>query len=101
MENNIPAASVTQEMIAEWKQKHGDVFKIKVGGFACFVKKPTRKTLSYASAAKDTIKYNEIVLDGSWLAGDEEIKKDDSLFFAAIKRMDEVFEVKEAELEKL
>lgn len=101
METNIPTASVTQEMIEEWKKKHGDVFKITVEDKTCFLKKPERKTLGYASSAKDPIKYNEIVLKGCWLAGDKEILTDDDLFFGVTKRLDELFNVKEAELEKL
>lgn len=101
MEKNIAMAAVTPEMIAEWKKKHGDIFKISVDGFDCIVKKPGRKDLSFASSAKDAIKQNEIILNACWLAGDEEIKTDDSLFFAATKRMDELFDIKQADLEKL
>ena len=100
-QTNIPAKSVTKEMIAEWKKKHGEIFKIVVDGKTAFLKKPSRKNLSYAAATKDLIKYNEIILNACWLAGDEEIKTDDELFLAVSGKLDGLIEVKEAELEKL
>lgn len=98
---NISAKDVTTEHIQQWKEKYGDIFKVEVDGKACFLKKPDRKTLGYASTVKDTIKYNEIVLNGSWLAGDEELKTNDSLFFAVSAKLGELIETKEADLVKL
>ena len=43
----------------------------------------------------------EIVLRDCWLAGDEEIKTDDTLFISASAKLADLIEVKEAELEKL
>ena len=93
----------TQEQIDAWKQKHGDIFKLKIEDKVCFLKSPDRKTLSYASsvATKDPLKFNEILLSNCWLGGDEEIKTNDSFFLAASSKIAEIIEVKEAELEKL
>ena len=63
--------------------------------------RPTRKDLSYASAVKDPVKMSEVMLNALWVAGDEEIKEDDSLFLAAIQKMQDILEVKEAEIKKL
>lgn len=94
---------VTKEQIADWKKKYGDVFKISVDGKVCYLHKPDRKTLSYASSVgqKDPIKFNEIMIKNCWIAGDEEIKTDDSLFLAVSEKLADVVETKEAELEKL
>lgn len=94
---------VTDEQIAEWKKKHGDVFKIEVDGKVAFVKSPDRKTLSYAGSVgtKDPIKFNEIVLNNCWLGGDEEIKTDDSLFLGVGQVLGEIIKVKEATIAKL
>ena len=94
---------ITQNQIEQWKAQHGDVFHIKVGDKECYLKKPARKALSYAavSAQTDPLKYNEVILNDCWLAGDEEIKTNDSLFLAASSKIAEIIEVKEAELEKL
>lgn len=94
---------ITQEQIDEWKKQYGDVFKITVEDKQCFLKKPGRKTLSFASSAasKDPIKFNEILLNGCWLGGDEDIKTNDTYFLGASAKLSELIEVKEAELVKL
>jgi hypothetical protein len=47
------------------------------------------------------LKFNEVILNDCWLAGDEEMKSNDSLFLAVSSKISELIEVKEAELEKL
>jgi hypothetical protein len=91
----------TKEQIKEWKAKHGELFEITVEDKSCILHRPTRKDLSYASAVKDPIRMSEVMLNALWVAGDEEIKEDDSLFLAAIQKMQEILEVKEAEIKKL
>ena len=91
----------TKEQIKDWKAKHGELFEITVEDKSCILHRPTRKDLSYASAVKDPIKMSEVMLNALWVAGDEEIKEDDSLFLAAIQKMQKILEVKEAEIKKL
>ena len=91
----------TKQQIEEWKAKHGELFEITVEGKSCVLHRPTRQDLSYASVVKDPIKMSETMLNQLWVAGDEEIKTDDSLFLAAIQKMQEVLEVKEAAIKKL
>lgn len=91
----------TNEQINEWKQKHGELFQISVEGKSCILRKLNRQDLSYASVVKDPIKMSEALMNRLWVAGDEEIRTDDSLFIAAISRMDEVMKIKEAEIKKL
>lgn len=91
----------TNEQINEWKQKHGELFQISVEGKSCILRKPNRQDLSYASVVKDPIKMSEALMNRLWVVGDEEIRTDDSLFIAAISRMDEVMKIKEAEIKKL
>jgi hypothetical protein len=92
-----------KEQIEEWKSKYGSVYLIVTGDRACYLKKPSRKAIAYAStgAGKDVVKYNEILLKDCWLAGDEEIKTDDELFFSVSTKLSELIEIKEAELVKL
>ena len=92
---------VTKEQIKEWKEKHGELFQVTVEGKGCILRKPNRQDLSYASVVKDPIKMSETLLHRLWVAGDEDIKTDDSLFMAVVNRMDEVLKVKEAEIKKL
>jgi len=97
----------TKEQIAEWKAKYGTISKITVkadgGNKVCYLRNPSRKALGYASmAGKDNpLKFNEVVLNDCWLAGDEEIRTNDTLFLSVSGKIAELIEVKEAELEKL
>jgi len=94
---------ITKEQIAQWKAQHVDVFRIKVADKECYLKKPSRKALGYASVAgKDNpLKFNEVLLNDCWLGGDEEIKTNDDLFLSASAKIAELIKVEEAELEKL
>jgi hypothetical protein len=91
------------EWVAEWKEKHGEIFRITVEDKACYLKKPSRKALGYAAmAGKDNpLKFNEVILNDCWLAGDEEIKTNDDLFLSVAPKLTELIEVKSAEMEKL
>ena len=91
----------TAEQVQEWKQKHGALFEISVEEKSCILHRPTRKDLSFVSVVKDPIKMSEAMLNQLWVDGDEEIKTDDALFLAAIQKMQDVLEVKEAEIKKL
>ncbi len=94
---------ITQEQIAAWKEKYGTVYEIAVDGKKCYLRKPDRKTLSYASAVgtSDPLKFSEVMLNNCWLGGDEVIKTDDELFLGVSARLGELIETKEAELKKL
>ena len=92
---------VTKEQIKEWKEKYGELFQITVEDKSCILRKPNRQDLSYASVVIDPIKMSETLLNRLWVAGDEAIKNDDSLFMAVVNKMDEVLKVKEAEIKKL
>lgn len=92
-----------EEQIKAWKEKYKDVYEISVDGKKAYLRKPDRKTLSYASTAgqTDPMKFNEVLLKGCWLGGDEEIKTDDELFLSVSAKLGELIQVKEAELKKL
>jgi len=95
--------TATPEQINEWKAKHGDIFKITIEGKSCFLKRPSRKVLGYASqvGAKDPIAFNEMILKDCWLKGDNELMTNDALFLGVSAKLAEIIEVKEADLEKL
>jgi hypothetical protein len=95
--------TATEDQIKLWKEQHGDVYQIKVEDSVCYLKKPDRKTLGYASQAgkTDPMKFNEVIIKGCWLGGDEEIMTNDSLFLGACTQLAVVVAFKEAELVKL
>lgn len=92
---------ITKEQINEWKAKHGELLQVDVDDKSCILRTPKRKDLSYASVVKDPMKLNETLLRQLWVAGDEEIQTDDSLFLAVCNKMDEILKVKEATVKKL
>ncbi|MCD8177311.1 MAG: hypothetical protein LUE98_07765 [Tannerellaceae bacterium] len=93
----------TPEQIKEWKEKHSDIFAVTVAAHVCYLKKPTRKDLSYASTAgkTDPLKFNEVILRNCWLGGSEEIRTEDNLFMGACGVLDKLIEIEEAEIKKL
>jgi hypothetical protein len=100
-EEKVSVNIATPEQIAAWKAAHGEFFAIIIEDKICYLKKPDRKTLSFASTqGSDPMKFNEVILKNCWLGGDDEIKTDDSLFLAASSRLGEVIEFKKAELVK-
>ncbi|MBP8040344.1 MAG: hypothetical protein KAZ36_00365 [Bacteroidales bacterium] len=100
MEENGKA---TPEQIAIWKHNYGDVYEVNVEDKYCYLKKPDRKTLSFAATVGETdpMKFNEIVLNNCWISGDETIKTNDELFFAVVAKLNALIEVKSAEIKKL
>jgi hypothetical protein len=95
--------TANKEQIENWKGKYGDVFRVQVDDKVCYLKKPSRKALGYASMAgkENPLKFNEVLLNDCWLDGDADIKTNDDLFLSVSSRLAELIEVKEAELEKL
>jgi hypothetical protein len=91
----------TEEQLAAWKQKHGELYEISVDGKSCILHKPTRQDLSYVSVIKDPIKLSETLLKQLWVEGDKEILEQDDLFIAVANKMDVLMVVKEAEVKKL
>ena len=91
------------EQIQAWKEEHGEINCIKVEDHICYLKKPSRKTLGYASMAgkNDPFMFNEVILKNCWLGGDEAIKTDDTLFLSACPQIAEMIEIKKSSLEKL
>ncbi len=94
---------VSPEQIEVWKAEYKDIFKISVEGRVGYLKKPGRKAIGYASSfgTKDPMKFNEVILNDSWLGGDEELRTDDELFMAVASKLGELVVFKTAELEKL
>ena len=71
---------VTADQINAWKEQHGEVFAIKVNGHVCYLRKPTRRELSFATTAG---------------------KNDPLKFMGASGVLDKIVPYAEAELEKL
>lgn len=96
-------SKVTKEQIVEWKKKHGSIFLLEVEGSKVYLKKPGRKELSLATTMSegDPIAFNESIINSCWLAGDEDVKTDDSKFLAISSKLETIIEVAEASVKKL
>lgn len=100
----LAVASPSQEQIETWKRQHGDVFKLDVeGGYTCYLKKPTRRIYSMAlsQGQKSPMRFNEIIINNCWIAGDEQIRDDDDLFYAACGQIDVLIPEVAADIKKL
>lgn len=102
-DNKKLVGQATPEQIEAWKKKHGEIFAVKCNGHVAYLKKPSRKAISYASMAgkTDPMKFNEAILNDCFIGGSEAIKTDDSLFLGVSAKIADLIEIKEAELEKL
>ena len=94
---------ISKEQIAKWKAKYGDVFMVEVEGKKGYLRKPDRKVLSYAfsKGQHDPLAMSEVILTSCWLEGDEELRTDDSYFLAINTQIDQLVEIKTAEIKKL
>lgn len=104
---NIPAGSVTQEMIDGWKAQGYDVTRARFphsdGEKICYLRNPERSEISYATAASatDPLKFNESLTESCWLAGDEIIKTHGGLSLSLGNKLSEIIGMVEVKLEKL
>ncbi len=95
---------VTQEQIQEWKKKHGDIYCISFDdGKETYIKKPDRKTVSLAMTKMQTnpLAYAEVILNQCFVGGDESFRTNDEYFFGASAQLEQIMEVKSAEIKKL
>ena len=92
----------SRSQIDKWEALFGEVYAITCDGKICYVKKPDRKILSYASAFQNNpIKMAETFFNSCFLGGCEDFKTDDELFMSAAPRVGQIFKLKETELVKL
>lgn len=100
--SEIKPFEATEDQLAVWQKKHGDVYLLSVEDKTAYVRKPDRAMLSMAATlGKDPVKYSEVMLNNCWLDGDKEIKEVDEYFFAAAAQMASIIQIKEATLKKL
>jgi len=102
---------LSKEELEKLKKEHGTVHTLEVyfedeNGEIIrlfgYLKKPERHVVSMALAFKDRdpLRAKEIMLEKSWLAGDERIKTNDDAFYTASSVLDELLVVRFASLKK-
>lgn len=91
----------TQEQIDNWKQavkeKYGETSKVffysTEDGRICYFRSVDRSTYSVAAskiASAGIAKFNETLVDMTWLGGDESIKKQNGSYFGLIDHIEEM-----------
>jgi hypothetical protein len=88
------------EQIAAWKNQYGKVFYYEVDDKICYLRPVDRTTYSLALSKVSTspAKFNEVVVEKIWLAGDEEIRKSDNYYFGLIDFVEELMNKKKGSL---
>ena len=95
-------ADVTPEMIKEWKEKYGAVFKYEAeDGKAAIFRQPDRKIVGLSSSAPDNVAGNETIAKNCFLAGDECIINDDSYFYGLSPHLQKFLKAKAGKSEEL
>lgn len=117
-------STVTEQQIAEWKEKYGDGNVMKLEVAESFVKfdphmmpdeddemsgpvavayiyKPTDKQLSFAMSKMPAfLEAGKTIVKNCFLGGDERIKTDTSMLNAAALQCVELIEIRQAKLKK-
>ena len=93
----------TEEQIASWKKQYGTIYAVEVDGHVCYLRKPDRKVMAYASTAlKDSpFQYVEEIFSNCRVGGSEVFDTDDDYFLAAMQTVNELVQLKTAEIVKL
>ena len=93
----------TQEQIQEWKEKFGGVYELPIEDKSAFLKEPKMQDFKRAFTAMQKggdIAFGEEMINALWIAGDEEIRKDDDYFLPARKELVDFFNYPDAIINK-
>lgn len=93
---------VSADQVLAWKKEHGDVFQVVVDGHAGYLKRPNRSQLAYAiQQQSNPLRSNETLLKACWLGGSMEIQTKDAYFLGVQGQLQQLVEIKAAEISKL
>jgi hypothetical protein len=93
----------TSDQIAAWKKDHKDIYAISVDGHVAYFKKPGRQVIALASTKLQTnpLGYMETILENTFIGGSKTLIEDDDYFMSLVPKVEEMVQVKMAELVKL
>lgn len=117
------AATCTAEVIDTWKKAYGEISVLTINAdtfkmvgatdkqpgekvydilYTGYMRKPTRNEMrEFTSLKLDPVTYTERILDVLWLGGDDEIRIKDECFYSIMPVVQQVLDIKEAEIKKL
>jgi len=99
----MPTEKITQELINEWKEQFGGVYKLPVEDKTAYLREPKMKDFKRAFTAMQSdgdIAFGEALLNALFIGGDDEIKTVDDYFNPARKKLIKFFEFDDAEIER-
>lgn len=92
----------TEEQIAEWKNKFGDIHSVTAEGHVAYFKNPNRQQVGYAMGLqKDPMKMTEFLLKECRVGGSEVFEKEVSFMLGAAPLLEKLVSVKQVEIAKL
>jgi hypothetical protein len=96
---------VSNEQIQKWKDEHKveKVLTYTVDGRIAYLKPVDRNLYSLAASKVTTspAKFNETIVQGIWLGGDEAIKNEDEYYFGLIDHVEGMMRKRKGELGEL
>lgn len=102
MKEETLIGQATEQQIAEWKDKFGDIFSCKADGHIAYFKNPTRQVVGYAMGLqKDPMKMTEFLLTECCVGGSDVFNKEVSFMLGAAPLLEKLVSVKQTEIAKL
>ncbi len=98
----IGEQQISEQLINEWKEKHGGVYALPVEDKTAYLREPKMKDFKRAFTAMTNngdLAFGEELINILFIGGDEEIKTNDEYFLPARKEMKDFFNFDEAEIE--
>lgn len=93
----------TQEEIQEWKKKYGSVYELEADDKTCYVFSPINNLSvlkSFMQAlTKEAVACVDVLLANCWIAGDEEIKTDDSIKLGIVDQVRDLVDYPDYDIE--
>lgn len=98
---------ISEAELKALKEKHRTIYILEVPAndegteiAMGYLKPIDRQLMGALLAQNDEIVQREMMLNNLWLTGDDRIKKDDEMFFAAARMLPKVMMVRKAQLKK-
>ncbi len=104
---NIINGGVTEERIAQWKVQHRRVAEVSIEDdgttYVGYFRRPDMETMAAVSklSKTDEVKAANALFENCWLGGADELRHEAVLRMAAIGQLNQLMEVKRAEIKNL
>jgi len=94
----------SQKQIAAYKQRYGSIFRYTAAdGKSCLLKAPSLQVIDACRALSggSTIKFDAALVENCWVAGDEELKKEDAYRLGLFEWLGNIIQKVDGQLEEL